>query len=195
MIGSIGLAKQDQILYSLSANKQGSSDELEGHVKSVSNITTDPSNMERFNRWSCALRMAEDKPFFGFGPGTFVFQYGAYQKSNELTIISTFFGELGDAHSEYFSALAEMGYPGMILWAAIFLYSVALGFKVYYSSKNRQIRNTALIALLALITYYVHAFLNNYSQYDKVAVPLWCFLSILVCLDLYSKNQAKVEQE
>ena len=195
LIGSIGLAKQDQILYSLSANKQGSSDELEGHVKSVSNITTDPSNMERFNRWSCALRMAEDKPFFGFGPGTFVFEYGAYQKSNELTIISTFFGELGDAHSEYFSALAEMGYPGMILWAAIFLYSVALGFKVYYGSKNRQIRNTALIALLALITYYVHAFLNNYSQYDKVAVPLWCFLSILVCLDLYSKNQARVEQE
>lgn len=195
LVTSIGIAKQDQILYALSANKQGSSDEIEGHIKSVSNITTDPSNMERVNRWACAIRMAEDRPAFGFGPGTFVFQYGAYQKTDELTIISTFFGDLGDAHSEYFSALSEMGYPGLLFWGSIFLYSVALAFSVYNKSKIPTIKSTALIALLALVTYYFHAFLNNYSQYDKIAVPLWCFLSILVCLDLYTKEQARLEQE
>jgi hypothetical protein len=30
--------------------------------------------------------------------------------------------------------------------------------------------------------------LNNYSQYDKVAVPLWAFTAIIVVLDLYHKN-------
>ena len=67
---SYGIAQQDQIMYSLEANKQGSSDDIEGHVKSVSNVTTDPSNLERINRWKCAGRMVSERPWFGFGPGT-----------------------------------------------------------------------------------------------------------------------------
>jgi hypothetical protein len=39
-----GIINQEKILYDLEANKQGSSDDIEGHVKSVSNVTTDPSN-------------------------------------------------------------------------------------------------------------------------------------------------------
>ena len=188
LVVSTVIINQDKILYSLEANKQGSSDELEGHVKSVSNITTDPSNMERVNRWSCAIRMAQDRPITGFGPGTFVFEYGAFQKTNELTIISTFFGDVGDAHSEYFSALAETGYIGLALWASIFIYSMALAFNVYRRTQSFAIKSNVLVALLALTTYYVHGFLNNYTQYDKVAVPLWCFLAILISLDIRTKK-------
>jgi hypothetical protein len=52
-----------------------------------------------------ASRMVAERPWFGFGPGTYVFQYSPFQKSDELTLISTFAGDLGDAHSEYFSAM------------------------------------------------------------------------------------------
>ena len=95
-----GIVNQDQIMYDLEANKQGSSDDIEGHVKSVSNVTTDPSNLERINRWKCAARMVSARPLFGFGPGTYVFQYSPFQKSDEITLISTFAGDMGDAHSE-----------------------------------------------------------------------------------------------
>lgn len=183
-----GILKQDQILYSLEANKQGSSDELEGHVKSVSNITTDPSNLERINRWKCASRMVSERPFFGFGPGTFVFQYGPFQQSSEMTIISTNSGDLGDAHSEYFSAMSEMGFPGMLFWIAITLFTMSTAFKIIYRSNDRKIRITALIAILGLVTYYTHAFLNNYSQYDKVAVPFWAFTAVITALDLYFRE-------
>jgi hypothetical protein len=44
------------------------------------------------------------------------------------------------------------------------------------------------MALLSLMTYYTHAVLNNYSQYDKLAVPLWAFTAIIAALDLYHKN-------
>lgn len=184
-ITAIGISRQDQIMYSLEANKQGSSDELEGHVKSVSNITTDPSNLERINRWKCAARMVSEKPITGFGPGTFVFQYAPFQKSSELTIISTHAGDLGDAHSEYFSSLAETGWPGFALWVLIVVVSVSTAFKIIYNSQIRKVRITALIALLGLITYYSHALLNNYTQYDKIAVPMWGFIAILVALDVY----------
>ncbi|MCE3260836.1 MAG: hypothetical protein K0S12_2477, partial [Bacteroidetes bacterium] len=46
------------------------------HFKSMSNINSDASNLERVNRWKCAFRMFEDKPLFGFGPGTYQFFYG-----------------------------------------------------------------------------------------------------------------------
>ncbi|MBL7900916.1 MAG: O-antigen ligase family protein [Bacteroidia bacterium] len=188
-VSTYGIVKQDQILYSLEANKQGSSDELEGHVKSVSNITTDPSNMERINRWKCASRMAAMHPFFGFGPGTFVFQYGVFQKSSEKTIISTNAGDLGDAHSEFFSAMAEAGFPGLMAWFAVVLISVAVSFRLIYTTPDRKVRITAMIALLGLITYYAHALLNNYSQYDKVAVPLWAFMAIITALDMAEKRK------
>jgi O-antigen ligase len=103
-----GIINQEKILYDLEANKQGSSDDIEGHVKSVSNVTTDPSNLERINRWKCAARMVSERPVFGFGPGTYVFKYSPFQKSDEITLISTFAGDMGDAHSEYFSAMSEM---------------------------------------------------------------------------------------
>lgn len=187
-VSVIGVVKQDEILYSLEANKQGSSDELEGHVKSVSNITTDPSNLERINRWKCAGRMVSERPIFGFGPGTYVFKYGPFQKSSELTLISTNSGDLGDAHSEFLSAMSEMGFMGLFLWICVVLTTISTGFKVIYQTNKLKVKLTAYIALLGLMTYYTHAVLNNYSQYDKVAVPLWAFTAILLSLDLFHKN-------
>jgi len=51
-------------------------------------------------------------PVFGFGPGTYQFEYGPYQHSTEKTLISTNFGDRGNAHSEYIGPLAEEGLPG-----------------------------------------------------------------------------------
>ena len=185
---SYGIYNQDTILYGLEANKQGSADDIEGHVKSVSNITTDPSNLERINRWKCAARMVQERPVFGFGPGTYVFQYGAFQKSDELTLISTFAGDLGDSHSEYFSAMSEAGYLGLLLIVSIVLGTLGFALRVIYQHPVGKIRFTALIAILGLSTYYFHAFLNNYSQYDKIAVPLWVFTAVIAALDIYGKD-------
>lgn len=190
----VAVLKQDDIQYALEANKQGSSDELEGHVKSVSNITTDPSNLERINRWKCATRMVQARPIFGFGPGTYVFQYAPFQKSSELTLISTHSGDLGDAHSEYFSALSEMGVPGAFLWLAVVLTTLSTAFRILYTSDNLRVKLTTYIVFLGLVAYHAHAVLNNYSQYDKLAVPLWAFTAILVAFDLKTQKQIKREE-
>jgi O-antigen ligase len=188
LVTGYGISKQDQILYELEQNKQGSDDEIEGHVKSVSNISTDPSNLERINRWKSALRMAAARPITGFGPGTFVFQYAPFQVSSELTIISTHSGDLGDAHSEYFSHLSETGIPGLLLYIAILLYVSSVAFRLVYLKHQPQVRSLALASYLALITYMVHAFLNNYSGLDKVAVPFWGLCAVLTALDVFHRK-------
>lgn len=182
----VGFIKQDTILYSLEHNKQGSADDLESHAASVSNITTDPSNLERVNRWHCAILMFRERPVFGFGPGTYTFQYAPFQRPEDLTIISTNSGSLGNTHSEYFNALSETGLIGFLSWLGVFLASVATGLQVIYDKdKAPWKRSLATAVLLGLITYYVHAFLNNFSDFDKIAIPLWGFMAVLAALKYY----------
>lgn len=194
VVGVTAILKQNDIQFAMEANKQGSSDELEGHVKSVSNISTDPSNLERINRWKCAARMVSERPIFGFGPGTYVFQYGPFQKSSELTIISTQSGDLGDAHSEYFSAMSETGFVGMFFWLGIVFATLSSAFSIIYTTTSVKIRLTTYMVLLGLVAYHSHAVLNNYSQYDKLAVPLWAFTAIIVALDIRNKRLIRAEK-
>ena len=61
---------QSDVLYKLGKNHQDSSYDLAGQIKSISNISTDASNLERLNRWASALRMWKENPMLGCGPGT-----------------------------------------------------------------------------------------------------------------------------
>lgn len=185
-------ALQKSILLKLSENEQGSSrkSDLGEHLQSVSNIKNDPSNLERINRWNCAVRMFEERPIMGWGPGTYVFQYAPFQRSKDLTVISTNFGDVGHAHSEYLGPLAEGGFLGMLSWLVLFLLSVYKGMVLFYHSVNEKTRTIALAVVLGLITYYTHGILNSYIDYDKIAVPLWGFCAILVALEKIDKKTA-----
>lgn len=169
----------------LSRNKQGSADDIEQHVSSITNVSTDPSNLERLNRWNCAYRMFQEKPVVGWGPGTYVFQYAPFQLSSELTIISTHSGDLGNVHSEYLRPLAETGLPGFMLWILIVLFCFYLGFRVYTKSDSKDIKFLSLAIISGLATYFIHSVVNNYSEFDKLAVPMWGFMAALVSLNSF----------
>jgi putative inorganic carbon (hco3(-)) transporter len=183
---------QKSIMMKLSENEQGSSrkSDLGEHLQSVSNIKSDPSNLERINRWNCAIRMFEERPVVGWGPGTYSFQYAPFQRSKDLTVISTNFGTVGHAHSEYLGPLAESGLLGMLTWLVFFLLTIYKGMKLCYEALHEKTRIIALAVLLGLITYYVHGVLNSYIDYDKIAVPLWGFCAILVALEKIDKQQS-----
>ena len=61
---SLGLLwiNQDSILIELQRNKQDSSDNLTEHVESISNVSSDDSNLERLNRWNCAWSLFKERP-------------------------------------------------------------------------------------------------------------------------------------
>ncbi|MCB8998679.1 MAG: O-antigen ligase family protein [Bacteroidales bacterium] len=183
---------QTEILLKLESNKTTSSGKLTEHVKSISNVKTDASNLERINRWSCAIRMFEEKPVFGWGPGTYMFQYAPFQNSWEKTSISTDFHTLGNAHSEYLGPLAEQGLPGILSILSIIGLSLWTGLRVYFRTKSRQVRILALSIILSLVTYYIHGILNNFLDTDKASALFWGFTAILVALDVkYSKRRSE----
>jgi putative inorganic carbon (HCO3(-)) transporter len=190
---SVGLTFQDQIMMKLEKNRQDSSDDLAEHVSSISNVATDASNLERINRWSAALRMFEEQPVFGFGPGTYKFYYAPFQHSSQLTVISTNFGNLGNAHSEYFGPLAEMGVLGLLTLLIVIGVAIYKFIIVYYQIQNFEMRLILMSVFLGWITYLVHGVLNNYLDLDKANVPFWGFLGILVAIELYHKDKTDEE--
>ena len=181
-----------QILIKLERNRAQSATDFNKHLQSISNISTDASNLERINRWHSAMRMFEEKPFFGWGPGTYQFKYAPFQQSKEKTIISTNAGDGGNAHSEYIGPLAESGVLGLVTFALVLIAVMYMTARLYSSSMDREIKLFALGIFLGLVTYMVHGALNNFLDTDKASVPFWGFIGILVALDVYHVKERKL---
>lgn len=185
----------DALVIQLERNKQDSSDDLAQHVESISNVSSDDSNLERLNRWSCAWAMFQARPIWGFGPGTYQFEYAPFQTSSLRTRISTNNADLGNAHSEYLGPLAEQGLVGLLAFLGLLLVTCHLGFKLHRVLVNPDDRRLAMGLFLGLMTYFVHGVLNNYLDTDKASAPFWGFLALLVVMDLQAQNTGKSHEE
>jgi putative inorganic carbon (HCO3(-)) transporter len=166
----------------LGRNNTDSDGDITANIESMSNISTDASNLERLNRWSCALQMFEEKPVVGFGPGTYQFLYAPFQKSSQKTIISTNFGDKGNAHSEYLGPLSEQGLIGALIVVALVFAVMFLGYRLVYSVKDKSLKILTITVLMGMSTYFVHGFLNNFLDTDKASVP---FLGLFSHSGLY----------
>lgn len=184
----------DALVIQLERNKQDSSDDLAQHVESISNVSSDASNLERLNRWSCAWAMFQERPLWGWGPGTYQFEYAPFQTSDLRTVISTNNADLGNAHSEYLGPLAEQGVLGLVGVLALLLATCHLGFKLQRTLHDPEKKRLAMGLFLGLITYFVHGVLNNYLDTDKASAPFWGFLALLVVLDLGAKGDQERPQ-
>ncbi len=182
------LSIRTELMIQLEQNRVESSGEFSEHLQSVSNISTDQSNLERINRWSCAYRMWKDKPVFGFGPGTYQFEYGPYQRSFEKTRISTDFGTRGNAHSEYLGPLSESGLFGLLSILLVIGTTFYTGIRVYLSSRKRSIRLFSLAVITGLSSYYLHGVLNNFLDTDKLSALFWGYTAMLVAMDVYHRE-------
>ncbi len=184
---------QHQIIDALEHNNQDASGDIVENIQSITNISTDASNLERINRWQSAFRLFAERPVFGWGPGTYQFVYAPYQMSKERTIISTNSGDGGNAHSEYIGPLAEQGFMGTLLMLTFVITVVYTGLKAYHRATNKKARMLALGSTLAFFSYFIHGFLNNFLDTDKLAVPIWSCAALIVVLDLYYSRQEKFE--
>jgi len=132
-----------------------------------------------------------DKPVFGFGPGTYSFQYAPFQLSYMRTIISTNQGNAGNAHNEYLGPLAEQGLLGMLAMLGIATSVFFLAFRLFYNLKDPDMRILAISIFLGLVSYFIHGMMNNFLDTDKASVPFWGFIGMLVAIDLTTKSEAE----
>ncbi len=193
VLGIFMLLIGNSLMRSLESNKQDSSTDLAEHVQSISNVSTDASNLERLNRWNCAIRMFREKPFFGWGPGTYMFNYAPYQLSYEKTIISTNEGDMGNAHSEYLGPLSEQGVLGPIMFLLVIFTTMVTGIRAIFRTPHKEVQMLGIAAIVGLWTYYLHGIMNNFLDTDKASVPFWGFTALLVTIDIFYQQTSEKE--
>ncbi|MFT7611323.1 MAG: putative inorganic carbon (HCO3(-)) transporter [Parvicellaceae bacterium] len=186
---------QAEIYTNVASTEAVSNDgDVANHFSSVTNVKTDASNLERINRWVCAVEMFKMRPLTGYGPGTYQFEYGQFQTSEFKTYISTNHGDRGNAHSEYLTYLSESGLPGMLLFVCLVLYTVHLGIKNYHVTSDPKEKVILLGILLGLITFYVHGLVNSFMDQDKMAFLVYASVAAIVLFDLKNKKLEKAAQ-
>jgi O-antigen ligase len=180
----------NEILYSLrqSSSSSESQQNLIERMRSIVNLSTDASNLERINRWIAAHNMIEDRPITGMGPGTFAMIYSGYQLSEFQTDISTNRGDQGTAHSEYFLVASEMGIPGLFFFFLFVLTSLYYSAKGYLNAKSLRSKFLYLFSFGNLVAYYTHGIVNNFLDQDKVAIPFYITIALTVALDTFHSD-------
>jgi uncharacterized membrane protein YeaQ/YmgE (transglycosylase-associated protein family) len=121
-----------------------------------------------------------------------MFEYAPFQKWSEKTIISTNFGEGGNAHSEYIGPLAEQGIVGPFAFILIGALVIFRASRMIIYSDDKHLKMLVKGLILGLITYWVHGMLNNFLDTEKASVPFWGFIGAIVALEIY--HYTKTEQ-
>lgn len=161
------------------------------NLLSIVHYRRDASAMERVNRWKCAARITADRPVFGCGKDVYPFVYGPYQRPEDLTEISTYDGDWGNAHSEYASAFSETGIPGGLLFLGLVFCGFLVGIKAYRTTGRcrdgvvadgadvRRQRAWILSLLLGLAAYFTQGFFNNFLYLDSGRFSVFLMWALL----------------
>ena len=80
---------------------------------------------------------------------------------------------------------------GSLLVLTLVIVTVYCGIKTYSRCKNKTAKIMILGATLAFISYFVHGFLNNFLDTDKLAIPVWSLAALIVAIDVYYADDAK----
>ena len=79
---------------------------------------SDNSSLGRLHFWNVAISMANDNPMLGVGHNAYNVSYDQYDG------LHGDFGAGRSVHSIWFGVLAELGYPGLLLFIAQFLFAL-----------------------------------------------------------------------
>ncbi len=149
----------------------------------------DDSAKGRLHFWQTALSMASDQPLLGVGFNGFQASYNAYDDLNG------YFGKGRAVHSAWFGILAELGWPGAMLFVAVLL----LAFRACARTRAIARRNPAAADLkpyanaieTSLVAYVVSAtFLS--AQYSEL---LWHLVGFSMALHAISSSAAEAPAE
>jgi O-antigen ligase len=87
--------------------------------------------MERVYRWVAAAYMIQDRPYSGFGPGNFYFNYQKYTVSSFKTYVSDN-PERSGIHNYFLMVTVEQGVPGLVFFLLFCLLVIFKGQQVYH---------------------------------------------------------------
>lgn len=148
----------------------------------------DISTMERVYRWVAGGRMLADRPWLGFGPGTFYFVYRSYTVINFRTYVSNN-PEKSGVHNYYLMVATEQGVIGLLLYLAFAFFTLLKGEQIYHRLRTPWRKHMLMAALLSLIIIHTLQVMNDMLETVKVGSLFWLCTAVVVVMGVYSRKQ------
>jgi probable O-glycosylation ligase (exosortase A-associated) len=140
------------------------------------NLEGDPGE-GRLHFWAVAVKMANDNPLFGVGFNAFNENYDTYDDSLGL------YGQGRSVHSAWFGVLAELGYPGLILFLLQILLALGACRRARRASKSgKQFASLGQFAFAleaGLVVFFVG---GSFLPFQYVEM-LWHWFALTIALD------------
>jgi O-antigen ligase len=89
------------------------------------------------------------------------------------------YGRGGGAHSEYWQALSECGWPGVLLfagWIGAFLWGA--GQTLWRPGKEAD-KWLVIAGLASMLTFFIHGLANNLLHDGRIAAMVWGCLAAI----------------
>lgn len=148
----------------------------------------DESQTGRLHFWQVAVDMAEDHPFLGVGHRAYEPSYNRYDFSNGLH------GENRAVHSAWFGVLAEVGYPGLLLYVSIVVVSLLACRRVRKQARREEIPKELGYYAIALETALVGFIVGGSFVSFQYCEMLWHYFGLTMALDRVAVTAAAEER-
>ena len=148
----------------------------------------DISTMERLHRWISGFNMIKERPWTGFGPNNFYFNYKARTNYSFMTYVSDNPDKSG-IHNYYLMTAVEQGVIGFVIFISLLLYTLYKGERIYHVLEEDK--HTIMMLLLILIGIMVLILINDLVEAVKVGSFFFLTLGILSMYSRKSDQKSK----
>ena len=139
----------------------------------------DISIMERVYLWVAAAYMIQYKPWTGFGPGTFYFNYRNYTVTSFKTYVSDN-PERSGIHNYYLMATVEQGVPGLLFFLLFCVVVIFKGQQIYHRTQDPGRRRILVAALLSFMLIAMLMLMNDFVETDKIGSLFFICAAVVV---------------
>ena len=148
----------------------------------------DNSTEGRLHFWQVAVAMANDQPFTGVGHSGYPRAYNDYDWSQ---------GEFGvnrAVHSAWFGVLAELGYPGLLLFGAIVFSSLRACRRVRQAARRGELPGDMGPYAVALESSLVAFIIGGSFVSFHYSEMLWHYFGLTIALERVAAHEMAAER-
>ncbi|GLR18895.1 O-antigen ligase family protein [Portibacter lacus] len=149
----------------------------------------DISTMERVNRWVAGGHMIGERPWTGFGPGNFYFNYKNYMVSSFVTYVSDNPDKSG-IHNYFLMTMVEQGVIGLLVFIIFLFTAIICGSSLYHQIMDPQMKALVMAATISIILIAVTVLINDLIEAIKVGGMFFIAMAIIVREQVRLRNQA-----